>query len=129
MVLRHQQKILANRNDSTAAQTLGLAASVPGGQQVYVRPDGSLAYTQAHSASMPEDSITSPFVYTPATESGSIGSLTFKGDGFYACPVGTQDGVYQIYSTQVNATGRSDTCIGFSAATAEYSGANVWQYA
>ncbi|KAF2963344.1 hypothetical protein GQX73_g10230 [Xylaria multiplex] len=32
---------------------LGLRVNVPGGQQVYVAPDGSLSFTQAHSAYIP----------------------------------------------------------------------------
>jgi len=74
---------------------------VPGGQQVYVAPDGALSYTQAHSASYPPGSQFGGF-------GGSGGEFIFTGPngttGWIACPVDTEnfspplENVYKIYA-------------------------------
>ncbi|KAI0439531.1 hypothetical protein F4803DRAFT_568443 [Xylaria telfairii] len=44
-----------------AGTTLGLDSHVPGGQRVYIGPDGALSFTQAHSNYMPPGSIETGF--------------------------------------------------------------------
>lgn len=98
---------------------------VPGGQQVYVTSDGQLGYTIAHSASIPQNANTTGFAYTPETEAGTPGSLTFNGNDFVACPTGDA-GVYQIYAASLKT---DSDCIGIAAAAFNYSGSAAWQYA
>lgn len=92
-------------------RTLGLGVVVPGGQQVYVAPDGSVSYTVAHSAYMPTGSIVDGW---SRTEGESFGHLTFK-DGLIACPAGEGKG-YQVYG-QIAGVNFAPECLGFSALT------------
>ncbi|KAK8183439.1 IgE-binding protein [Phyllosticta capitalensis] len=108
--------------------TLFLDVEVPGGQQVYVKPDGSLTYTVAHSAYMPEGSKSTGFHLNNGTSSSGLGSLTY-GLGWVACPTGnsTTGFPYQIYAAFVNKTG----CLGFDFLTSNVLTDKVgaWQYA
>ncbi len=62
---------------------------VPGGQRIYVFPTGALAYTPAHAPgeSSVNNGTTAGFVYVNGTEAGQLGSLTFQGGDWLACPV------------------------------------------
>lgn len=109
--------------------TVSMSVEVPGGQQVYVDPsDGSLSFTQAHSAYLPPGAELSPFTYTPQQGPGYVGTLSFGTgtEGFFACPVnGTSP--YQILSLAAG-TAAAD-CIGINLATSEYNGTvAAWQY-
>ncbi|KAA8643668.1 hypothetical protein EYZ11_003403 [Aspergillus tanneri] len=108
----------------------GLNVMVPGGQQVYVNPDGALSFTQAHSAYVPPGSALGPFSYEPGE---NFGHYTFTGwgaSGFMACP--TKDQRWQVFANLQNATvptGNVEDCLGFSAmAPKADSGAAAWQY-
>ena len=60
---------------------------VPGGQQVYIGPDGALSFTQAHSASYPPGSQFGGF-------GASGGEFVFSGSngtGWIACPLAATD--------------------------------------
>ncbi|KAL8708508.1 MAG: hypothetical protein Q9225_007590, partial [Loekoesia sp. 1 TL-2023] len=77
-----------------------LDTAVPGGQEIYVAPNGALSYTQAHSASSPPGSAFQTFNATTGGDNGSLGEFTFTGlgaTGFLACPV-TADGPYQVFA-------------------------------
>ncbi|KAI4166452.1 MAG: hypothetical protein LQ343_008040 [Gyalolechia ehrenbergii] len=113
-----------------------LQTVVPGGQQIYVAPNGALKYTIAHSSSYPTGSALMTFNATLGGSDGSLGHFTFEGlgaTGFVACPV-TADGPYQVFADVEGLSdkdvpgGRKDECLGFSALTAPYSGDPVWQY-
>lgn len=102
--------------------------AVPGGQQTYVQPSGALAFTQAHSASMPPGSSVGGLKY----EAGQPWAhLTYKDTGLMACP--TDDKRWQVYAAQQNATvpsGNVRDCLGFSALALTYKGDTpAWQYA
>jgi hypothetical protein len=101
---------------------------VPGGQQVYLAPDGSLSYTIAHSANIPRDAVTKGFKQSPQKSATTIGSLIFNDDGFMACPA--DDEVYQIYAA--GGYGffklRRTDCVGINLGTSQYGGAPAWQY-
>ncbi|KAI4111268.1 MAG: hypothetical protein LQ339_000729 [Xanthoria mediterranea] len=132
---------------SAANGGASLDVVVPGGQSIYVAPNGKLSYTIAHSASMPAGSAVKTFTATiPATGNGGgvpLGSFSFKGlggEGFLACPshkVDSKEGPYP-YQVFVNVPAMSDKdapsgskadCLGFSAVIAEYEGdAAAWQY-
>ncbi|KAL8995876.1 MAG: hypothetical protein Q9169_004484 [Polycauliona sp. 2 TL-2023] len=120
---------------------------VPGGQSIYVAPNGKLSYTFAHSASIPAGSAVKTFTATipPAKEGEGIplGSFNFKGlggGGFLACPshkVGSKEGPfpYQVFvsvpalSDKDVPSGCKEDCLGFSAVIVEYKGNEiVWQY-
>ena len=98
---------------------------VPGGQSVYVAPDGAVGYTIAHSAAIPSGSIVEPFHYTAPAAEGTVGSLTGPA-GFLACPDGVA-GEYQIF-VQVPGFTRTD-CTGIGAAASPVEGSGAWQYA
>lgn len=100
---------------------LSLAVIVPGGQQVYVAPDGSLSYTAAHSAYKPEGSVVDGWT---KTEGEVFGRLDFTG-GLVACP--REGKPYQVYGILPGASLSSD-CLGFSALTVNYTTAGAWQY-
>lgn len=97
--------------------TLSLGVVVPGGQQVYVRPDGSLGYTTAHSASMPPGSTVTGFSRTPAPNSDQFGYLNWD-CGFLACPGSADDG-WKVYGKLDNVT-FSDECLSFSAIACKF---------
>ncbi|KAH8431953.1 putative IgE binding protein [Aspergillus melleus] len=107
-----------------------LNVMVPGGQQVYVNPDGALSFTQAHSAYIPPGSAQGPFKYEPGE---NFGHYTFNGwgaSGFMACP--TEDERWQVFAAIQNATvpsGDVGDCLGFSAmAVTGNQTAAAWQY-
>lgn len=98
-------------------QTLSLGVVVPGGQQVYVAPNGALSYTTAHSAYIPEGSIVTGFNRTAAPNSDAFGYLTWE-DGFIACPCSAEDG-WRVYGNITNGT-FSDECLSFSAIACKF---------
>jgi hypothetical protein len=102
-----------------------LNVQVPGGQRVYIASDGSLSYTIAHSASIPSDSFTSGFGYTPQATANTIGRLKFNDGMFMACPA--DDEVYQVYAQNARGFTRAD-CVGINIGTSEYGGAPAWEY-
>jgi len=121
----------------------GLAAldvEVPGGQLVYVAPEGYLGFTQAHSAYYPPGSIIGPLTYsfTPGASFGILGTYAFGATGFMACPNTsnlTEVSSWQVFAALQNATvptGNVADCLGFDAAAIDYISpdgeAAAWQY-
>jgi hypothetical protein len=98
--------------------TLSLGVVVPGGQQVYVAPDGSLSYTLPHSVSKPDGSIQTGFSKTAPSNGNSFGYLNY-GAGFIACP-GEQDEGWQVFGAATADTHFGDECLGFSALTCKF---------
>lgn len=80
--------------------TLSLAASVPGGQQVYVAKTGELSFTQPHSADTHDGTSTGFNI------NGS-GAIQFEASGFLAC---SEDGAYKVYA---QAYKQDDSCQSF----------------
>lgn len=109
-------------------QTLSLGVVVPGGQQVYVAPDGALSYTTAHSAAIPEGSEQTGFSRTAPTNGNAFGYLNFD-TGFVACPAAnvTADG-YQVFGQVASGATFGDDCLGFSALTVAVDQPGAWQY-
>ncbi|KAL4884435.1 hypothetical protein BJY04DRAFT_182487 [Aspergillus karnatakaensis] len=115
-----------------------LSVTVPGGQQIYVSPEGALKFTQAHSANIPPGSSLRPFEYVPPA-AGSVngfGHYVYNGQGasgFMACPVEEEEGQkWQVFAALQNATvpgGDVSECYGFSAiASPTNQTGSVWQY-
>ena len=94
--------------------TLGLGVVVPGGQQVYVASNGSLEYTQAHSAAIPTGATQTGFSREAPSGGNTFGYLHFD-TGFVACPAGEGQG-YQVFG-QVADAKFADDCLGFDALT------------
>jgi hypothetical protein len=101
---------------------------------VYISPDGSIGFTQAHSVSIPSNSVFCPFTYKKE-ESNQFGlvnlnaSMAFGAVDFMGCP--TNDGRYQVFAALQNATvpqGNVSDCIGFGALAFDYTGPTAWQY-
>ena len=93
-------------------KTLSLGVIVPGGQQVYVAPDGSLSYTGAHSGFIPTGSVVDGFSREQPTAGQQFGYLNFD-TGFVACPAGEGQG-YQVFG-QVDGATFGPACLGFNA--------------
>lgn len=115
---------------------------VPGGQQVLVLPTGQLSYTQAHSGNTYNGTL-SPFAYNAPSDpsSGSLGTFTFNGDGFLACPdPATGAAPWLVFAAAVEGGvkdadvpgGSVADCIGFSAIapvdTQNGGSPAAWQY-
>lgn len=98
----------------------GLSVEVPGGQQLYVAPDGSLDYSVAHTAVTDPAFVTCPFNFTATPDSvfnGTITTTAYGATGFMACPTNSSDLAWQVFadiSDAVVPTNISD-CIGFEA--------------
>lgn len=103
-------------------KTLSMGVVVPGGQQVYVGPNGALSYTVAHSAYIPAGSIVDAFSKEAPSNGNSFGYLNFE-TGFIACPAGEGKG-YQVFGAITNGT-FADDCLGFSALTCKFLSPNV----
>jgi hypothetical protein len=104
---------------------LSLGVIVPGGQQVYVAPDGSLSYTVAHSAYIPPGSIVDQFSREAPAEGQAFGYLNFE-TGFVACPAGEGQG-YKVFG-QVQGGTYGPDCLGFNALTVAGDKPGAWQY-
>lgn len=98
-------------------KTLSLGVVVPGGQQVYVAPDGALSYTIAHSAAIPAGSIQDEFSKEAPSNGNSFGYLNFP-TGWVACPAAEGSG-YQVFAQVATATFGED-CLGFSMLTCKF---------
>jgi hypothetical protein len=109
-------------------------AMVPGGQQIYVRKDGSFGYIQAHSASYPEGAIVGgdlTYTKTEGAQFGDLGTKAFGATGFMACPTANQG--YQVFAAITNATapqGDLSACLGFDALAIDETDLSrgAWQY-
>ncbi|KAF2005897.1 hypothetical protein P154DRAFT_570627 [Amniculicola lignicola CBS 123094] len=103
-------------------ETLSLAVVVPGGQQVYIAPDGTMAYTAPHSAYMPYGSIVDGW---SKTKGENYYYLNFK-DGLVGCPPTVQNQGYQVFGkiAGFNSTG----CLGFSSLALNTTGVGAWEY-
>jgi hypothetical protein len=97
-------------------KTLSMGVIVPGGQEVYIAPDGSMSYTQAHSAFVPEGSVRDQFSREAPQGSNSFGYLNFE-TGFVGCPTSnsTLTG-YQVFG-QVDGATFGPECLGFNMLT------------
>ncbi|KAK5168777.1 uncharacterized protein LTR77_006086 [Saxophila tyrrhenica] len=106
-------------------KSLSMGTVVPGGQQVYIDPKcGSVKYTIAHSAAMPEGAIRLGW---SLDEGESFGTLSWR-RGLLACPVGdADDEVYKIHAN-IKGVKFSDDCLGFNALTTNQTKASAWQY-
>lgn len=103
---------------------------VPGGQQVYIDPNGALSFTQAHSANIPQGSSLGPFKYAADEPWAHYSFAGWGATGFMACPA--DDNRWQVFAAIKNATvphGNIDECLGFSAVALTYTGdVPAWQY-
>ncbi|KAI4160747.1 MAG: hypothetical protein LQ342_005460 [Letrouitia transgressa] len=110
--------------------TASMDVLVPGGQRVFVAPNGALGYTVPHSSAIPEGALTEGFVYEPPQSENTVGYFSFTGcgaTGFLACPCGQEPGVYQIFAN-VRGAHLGNDCLGFNAGTYGYEGIAAWEY-
>ena len=112
---------------------------MPGGQTIFVRPDGSLGFTQAHSTRVPLGAIVGgdlTFSRAEGEPFGTLGTNAFGADGFMACPADEQSDnqiTYQVFASMGNATvplGDVDACIQFAGMTYDEVDLSkgAWQY-
>ncbi|MCJ1269421.1 hypothetical protein MMC22_009313 [Lobaria immixta] len=124
--------------DQAHPGTAAMDVVVPGGQQMFIRSNGALGYTQAHSASIPTGAITTGFTYTPPSGGAQFGTfgVSLPGSaGLLACPTGANfSGPYQVFVNLKNlkdsdvAGGKINKCIGMNALAVSTNGADAWQY-
>ncbi|KAI0872984.1 hypothetical protein GGS24DRAFT_502258 [Hypoxylon argillaceum] len=110
---------------SNGTTTMSLDVTVPG---VYVAPDGSLSYTQAHSASMPTGSVVTGFSREQSVAFGAPTYLYSAGQNWYLCPVTEgepREITYQIFASSAAPEG----CLATAVRTYPPGAGNVWQYA
>ncbi|SMR53084.1 unnamed protein product [Zymoseptoria tritici ST99CH_1E4] len=72
----------------------GLATLVPGGQSLYIRPDGSIGFTQAHSIFVPAGSYQGAI----GTAYSNAGFWGMNGSSWYACEAEGKGEGWYIYS-------------------------------
>lgn len=119
--------------------TVYMNTEVPGGQFVYISPDGSLNYTIAHSGFMPTGSLTKGFKYVSDYGENTFGSLDFNPNGtattvfdFLACPAtaphGSSDGYAVKYAFKD--VEYSEDCVKIGLITYVKNGSEpaAWQY-
>ncbi|KAI2639374.1 hypothetical protein GGS21DRAFT_427551 [Xylaria nigripes] len=113
----------------SVSTTMGLIVNVPGGQQVYIGPDGALSFTAAHSMSMPSGSNVFGF---SLQEAGSLGHpiyLYIEGKSWYLCPTSggsPTERVYQVFAFAD--VPDNDECVNTDIRTYDYQGGKVWEY-
>ena len=91
---------------------------MPNPHTVYVAPDGTLSYTVAHSAAVPEGSVREGWTRTArADPTDPLGSLSFEG-GLVACPR-NETQPWQVYG-EIEGFEAPEGCLGFSAITCEF---------
>lgn len=86
--------------------------------------DGAVGFTQAHSASMPENAITTGW---KLDQLQSFGELSWT-DGLFFCPC-EESGkeVWQLFAAVPNVT-FDEGCLGADLLTANATGPGAWQY-
>lgn len=94
---------------------------VPGGQQIYVAPNGAVGYTQAHSGVAPPGSQFEGF----AVENGE---LSFATSGFYACVSADNSTYPQLYASALMSNFDNCYSIKLATATGNEPGFAAWQY-
>ncbi|KAI0547051.1 hypothetical protein F4679DRAFT_555672 [Xylaria curta] len=105
---------------------MGLDVTVPGGQQVYIAPDGSLSFTQAHSAYIPPGSTVFGFWREQGPEPDTS-YLRIVDLLWVICSV--SDGypgkrVYQIFAS----VDPNEACFRTEIKTHDSDSSKVWQY-
>ncbi|XXG96176.1 hypothetical protein Hte_002455 [Hypoxylon texense] len=97
----------------TAGMT-GMAVQVPGGQQIYVAPDGQVQYTQAHSSSMPPGSMVGGWynktVVIPSSSDIDCGVGDGDGNGNDNSTTTTTRYVFDFLSTDGSGKGGVKIC-------------------
>ncbi|KKK17203.1 hypothetical protein AOCH_006970 [Aspergillus ochraceoroseus] len=92
-----------------------LSVVVPGGQQIYVSPEGALKFTQAHSAYIPTVPLSVPLNTRPAPPDPPSAT--------------TSTPVFAALQNATVPSGSVDDCLGFSALAVPTDDAgNTWQY-
>ncbi|KAI1386689.1 uncharacterized protein F4822DRAFT_324298 [Hypoxylon trugodes] len=107
--------------------TLSLDVGVPGGQQVYIAPDGSLSYTTAHSAAIPEGSIVTGFERQRSESFGAPVVLGNAGQFWLMCPV--SDGEPRERTYQLYVGHGTEDCLNTGVRTYTSTGPDAWEYA
>ncbi|KAK4938513.1 hypothetical protein LTR10_021045 [Elasticomyces elasticus] len=121
-------------NETAFIGSGSLAASVPGGQQIYVDTTGALMYTTAHTHVIPSGAVSYPFTYTlpGGAQYGSVSTRAFGADGFMACP--THGSIaYQVFASFPEAQvplGNVNDCVPLAPLAVPYTAGNyaAWQY-
>ncbi|KAH8165103.1 hypothetical protein CIB48_g3130 [Xylaria polymorpha] len=100
---------------------IGLQVEVPGGQQVYIGPDGALSFTPAHSAYIPPGSIVNGFSREQGIGPNEV-YLRIANRQWYICPL--PENVYQVFAFNVS----HDNCFEVAINTFVPQPGNVWEY-
>lgn len=110
------------------SQGASMNVETPGGQLVYVKPNGALSYTPAHASGQVNNNGGSGngFSYVDGTD-GHPGQFRFQGWSWFACPVEGMDDKWQVFA---NVPGSHvEGCIDIDALGTPYTeGVAAWQY-
>ncbi|KAK0711707.1 carbohydrate binding-domain-containing protein [Lasiosphaeris hirsuta] len=107
-----------------------MAVVVPGGQEVYLAPDWSVGYTQAHSAGMPAGSVVGGF---GAYVGGGFVNLNGDGWGWVACappPGAADDARWRLVGRNATSAAALAGCAPVNLKVVPFNSSSVgaWQY-
>ncbi|KAI1102223.1 hypothetical protein F4804DRAFT_275799 [Jackrogersella minutella] len=107
--------------------TIFLDVGVPGGQQVYVAEDGSLSYTVAHSADLPDGAVATGFVRERSESFGAPVTLANGNQTWAICPVSEGEPRERTYQVYVGTA--TEDCLYTGVRTYTSTGPDAWEYA
>ncbi|GES58098.1 hypothetical protein ATEIFO6365_0004024900 [Aspergillus terreus] len=111
-----------------------LNAAVPGGQQVYVSPQGQLTYTQPHSAYIPTGSLTSLASWSAASGASFLNPFLT----FWLCNTEAHPNAWSVWLEYTNGTtgsitnngsNGSNACTRIALEAKPYKGDAAWEFA
>ncbi|EAU30387.1 predicted protein [Aspergillus terreus NIH2624] len=111
-----------------------LNAVVPGGQQVYVSPQGQLTYTQPHSAYIPTGSLTSLASWSAASGASFLNPFLT----FWLCNTEANPNAWSVWLEYTNGTtgaitnngsNGSNACTRIALEAKPYKGDAAWEFA
>lgn len=102
---------------------------------MYIRKNGALGFTQAHSALIPEGAFVTGFTFTPGEQFGHFGVSLPGSAGLLACPSGPNyTGPWQVFANLKGLKdsdvtgGKISKCLGINAIAANTTSPGAWQY-
>ncbi|KAF2671555.1 hypothetical protein BT63DRAFT_369266 [Microthyrium microscopicum] len=112
------------------AGTLFMNTEVPGGQQVYVAPNGLLKYTVPHSGNIPEGSLTTGLIVNATT------AQLNRYYTFWMCNLPEDSNVWQVWlqyedekgSIRIGGQGDKNACTRFVLISEPVQGIGAWEY-
>jgi len=102
---------------------VGMDTDVPGGQDLFIAPNGRVKYTKAHSNFMPPGSKFKKFSHGPFPGKPNLDILRWDDGNFVAC---RENGEWAIYIPR--SPGTTTGCLPFRFGTYDVEGTKAYQY-